>query len=155
LALNKAIEQFDETSFNLKPDTNAWSPAQIAQHLVLAGTGFDKVLLGNTKPTEGAADKLVAELKEILLNFELKMTSPPFIKPADQHYEQTALLSQLKAIGESVAAAVPHTDLSATCTDFEIPVYGHLTGIEAIYFLIYHTQRHTHQLNELARRKMA
>ncbi|MDQ8005821.1 MAG: DinB family protein [Pedobacter sp.] len=148
--LEKAIERFNESNFNQKPEGSNWSPAMVAQHLVLAGSNFDKLLLGNTKRTSGKADERVAQLKAIFLDFEAKMTSPDFIEPADQTYSQQALLAQLDAIGKSVTAILPDLDLTATCLDFEMPYMGFLTRQELISFLIYHTQRHTHQLNEMA-----
>lgn len=149
--LEKAIQRFDETTFNQKPPHGNWSPAMVAQHLVLAGTGSDKVLLGNTKPTEGAADGKVAELKNIFLNFDAKFTAPKFIEPADQIYEKQVLLAELNAIGKSLIEIIPDLDLSLTCMDFEMPFLGFLTRLELVSFLIYHTQRHTHQLEIMAK----
>jgi len=148
--LEAAIRRFNENSFNVKPPQSNWSPAMVAQHLVLAGTDFDKLLLGNTKPTVGKADEKVAQLKDIFLNFDAKMTSPEFIEPADQVYSQKILSAQLGTIGKSVIEILPDLDLSLTCLDFEMPYMGFLSRIELISFLIYHTQRHTHQLNEMA-----
>lgn len=147
--LEKQIERFDETSFNQKPTNGNWSPAMVAQHLVLAGTNFDKLLLGNTSQTESKADEKVAQLKDIFLNFDVKMTSPEFIEPADETYNRKVLLEQLNAIGKSVTDVVPNLDLTQTCLDFEMPYMGFLTRLELISFLIYHTQRHTHQLNKM------
>lgn len=148
--LEKAISRFNETSFNVKPEGSNWSPAMVVQHLVLAGRNFDKILLGNTAPTAGLADAKVAQLKEIFLNYDLKMTSPEFKAPADDLYNSEELISELNGIGAAVASAISKVDLTATCLDFEFPGLGHVTGIEAVYFLIYHSQRHTHQLSEMA-----
>lgn len=148
-ALQNTALRFDHKTFNEKPTMNSWSPAQVVQHLVLAGSGVDKVLTGNTRPTEGKGDKQVAAIKELLLDFNLKLQAPAFIVPANEPYEREKLLSQLNTIEQSVAKLIPKLDLSATCMDFELPVYGHLTRMEAIYFMIYHTQRHTHQLHHM------
>ncbi|WP_293300619.1 DinB family protein, partial [Pedobacter sp. UBA4863] len=148
--LAKAIQRFNETAFNEKPAKSNWSPAMVAQHLILAGTDIDKVLLGNTKATEGKVDGKIAQLKGIFLDFVSKFTSPEFIEPADQIYNKQVLLEQLNAIEKSVTDILPGLDLSLTCLDFEMPYMGFLTRQELISFLIYHTQRHTHQLNEMA-----
>lgn len=68
-ALGEAISRFDDTNFNEKPAKGNWSPAMVTQHLVLAGTGVDKVLLGNTKPTEADASDKVAQIKAIFFRF--------------------------------------------------------------------------------------
>lgn len=147
--LDKAIRRFDENTFNQKPANGGWTPAQVAQHLALAGTGIDGVLLGSTRATVGAADKQVPGIKEVFLNFDLKMTSPDFIDPADEVYDQKVLLTQLKNVGKTLVELVNDLDLSLTCLDFKVPVWGHLTRMEIIYFVIYHTQRHTRQLQQI------
>jgi len=147
--LEKAIKRFDGSNFNQKPARGGWTPGQVAQHLALAGTGIDRVLLGATRETEGAADKQVASIKEVFLNFDFKMTSPDFIDPANEDYDQNTLLNKLNDIGKTLVKLTTDLDLSITCLDFEVPVWGHLTRLELIYFVIYHTQRHTRQLQQL------
>jgi len=153
--LEKAIQRFDEATFNEKPSHGNWSPAMVVQHLVLAGTGSDKILLGNTKPTEGTVDSKVEQIKNIFLNFDRKFTAPAFIEPDDKIYEKQVLLAELNAICNSLTRIIPDLDLSLTCLDFELPGLGFLTRLELVSFLIYHTQRHTHQLNEMANQKMS
>lgn len=148
--LDKAIKRFDENTFNQRPAKGGWTPAQVAQHLALAGTGIDNVLLGETRATEGTPDKQVASIKEVFLNFDLKMTSPDFIEPADEVYDQKALLAQLKNVGDTLVTLVKDLDLSPTCLAFEVPVWGYMTRLEIIYFVIYHTQRHTRQLQQIS-----
>lgn len=148
--LDKAIKRFDESTFNQRPAKGSWTPAQVAQHLALAGTGIDDVLLGETRATAGAPDRQVDSIKEVFLNFDLKMTSPDFIEPADEVYDQKVLLDQLKNIGATLTKLVNDLDLSPTCLAFEVPVWGYMTRLEIIYFVIYHTQRHTRQLQQIS-----
>lgn len=148
--LDKAIQRFDESTFNQKPEGSNWSPAMVAQHLVLAGTDIDKVLLGNTKPTEGEADRKVAQLKGIFLDFGSKFTSPPFIEPVNKNYQLDEQRGKLNSIRKSIINIIPDLDLTLTCTDFEFPGLGYLTRLELISFVMFHTQRHTHQLNNMA-----
>lgn len=148
--LESAIQSFNEKTFNQKTKHGTWSPAMVTQHLILAGTGLDQVLLGNTKATSAPAHEKVAIIKNIILNFDEKYSSPPFIEPADESYLKEEQLNKLRNIAHSVAVLLPNLDLSLTCLDFEFPGMGNLTRLELLSFLNYHTQRHTHQLNELA-----
>ena len=77
------------------------------------------------------------------------MTSPDFIEPADEVYDQNALLTQLKNVGDTLVKLVNDIDLSPTCLAFEVPVWGYMTRLEIIHFVIYHTQRHTRQLQQI------
>ncbi len=45
--------------------------------------------------------------------------------------------------------AMETMDLSKTCLAFELPVLGFLTRLEAIYFILFHTQRHIQQLKNI------
>lgn len=148
--LESAIQGFNEKTFNQKTEPNTWSAGMVTQHLILAGTGLDQVLLGSTKTTSAPADEKVAIIKNIFLNFDEKYNSPPFIEPADESYVKEEQLAKLKNIAHTIAVSLPNLDLSLTCLDFELPGMGYLTRLELLSFLIYHTQRHTHQLNELA-----
>lgn len=148
--LEKALMRFDDLQFNTKPAQQSWSPAMVAQHLILAGQGIDQILVGPTGATAGAPDEKVAFIKNIFLNFEAKYTSPPAIEPKDGQYQQQQQLQQLQQIANAVLAILPDLDLTQTCLGYEFPGMGHLTRLELISFLIYHTQRHTHQLHQMA-----
>ncbi len=147
--LEKSVQRFNPTQFNTKPADKSWSAAMVVQHLILAGKGIDQVLLGNTKPTVGAADQKVETIRNILLDFNAKYNSPPFIEPKDQHYEQEEQLQQLQQIVDAILPILPNLDLSETCLEFEFPGLGQVTRLELISFLIFHTQRHTHQLHHM------
>jgi len=148
--LEKAVLRFNETNFNQKIPGSNWSPAMVAQHLILAGTGIDQILLGNTATTEGEPDGKVGQLKGIFLDFSTKFTSPKFIEPVDQNYLVQLQQEKLNSIGQSIINIVPDLDLTLTCLDFEFPGMGYLTRFELVSFVIFHTQRHTHQLNNMA-----
>ncbi|KQC01768.1 DinB family protein [Pedobacter sp. Hv1] len=148
-ALSNLIAAFDAENFNKVPFENSWTAGQVAEHLILANTGFAAVLNAQVKETDRAIDELVPRLQSDFLNFEFKMQSPDFIYPESKAYDQTAQLAKIKEIQELTAKEVETLDLSKTCLAFELPVYGFLTRLEAIYFVIYHTQRHTHQLKNI------
>lgn len=67
----------------------------------------------------------------------------------DAYYEKAYLLGALQDIKAGLDHAVTTLDLTKTCLAFELPVFGYLTRLEAIYFVIYHTQRHLHQLKNI------
>jgi hypothetical protein len=60
-------------------------------------------------------------------------------------------MNSLEEIKATIDHAIQTLELSRTCLAFEIPVYGFLTRTEAIYFVIYHTQRHIQQLKNISR----
>jgi DinB family protein len=77
------------------------------------------------------------------------MKSPEFIVPEAMDYKKDYLLQSLDKIEEELLVAIKQLDLTQTCTSFELPVYGSLTRLEALSFVLYHTQRHIRQLKNI------
>lgn len=143
----KAVQQFDQSQYNQVPFEGSWTPGQIVQHLTLANGGFADLLYGPTADANRPADEHVAVLREMFLNFDSKMDAPDFVRPAAKAYEQTPHLTQTATIKDSLDKAMATLDLDVVCTSFELPVFGHLTRLEALTFVLVHTLRHTNQLN--------
>jgi hypothetical protein len=147
--LEDTISLFDDYRFNQIPFEGSWTPGQVVEHIKLANGGFVHVLNGEVATTERPIDEKVATLKDIFLNFNTKLKSPDFIKPPIHDYDKEQLLVEISAIKKKIAKEIPALDLSKTCMSFELPGMGHLTRLEAIYFVIFHTQRHVHQLKNI------
>lgn len=143
------ISSFNETQLNQVPFEGSWTPAQVAQHIIMANSGFGDVLNGPVKDTSRAPGELKEKIKKDFLNFEIKMKSPDFILPKMKAYDRERQLSALEGIKNDISSVIPALDLTQTCLAFELPVYGHLTRLEAIWFVIYHTQRHAQQLRNI------
>lgn len=143
------VSSFDEKQINKRPYEGSWTAGQVAQHIIMANSGFGEVLNGPVKNTERAPDEQVEKIKRDFLDFTLKMNAPDFIIPHNKEYRKGSLLEALESMKLNVTRAVSDLDLTQTCLAFELPVYGHLTRLEAIYFVIYHTQRHAHQLKKI------
>jgi hypothetical protein len=147
--LENSISLFDYQSFNQVPFEDSWTPGQVVQHLKLANGNFVHVLKGEVGTTERPIDEKVSVLKEIFLNFTTKLKSPDFIRPEITDYDKDQLLSAIKTIKQDIAKVIPGLDLSKTCLSFELPMIGHLTRLEAIYFVTFHTERHVNQLKNI------
>jgi hypothetical protein len=148
-AFQQLVASFDERQINERPFEGSWTPGQVAQHIVMANSGFGEVLNGPVGATDRAPDEQVEKIKNDFLDFSLKMEAPDFIVPYNKEYSKDNLLHALEKMKASVSKAVSDLDLTQTCLAFELPVYGRLTRLEAIYFVIYHTQRHAHQLKRI------
>lgn len=77
------------------------------------------------------------------------MKSPAFILPTIKEYDREEQVRKIKHIHADMLDSIEKLVLSKTCLDFELPSIGLMTQLEAIYFVIFHTQRHTLQLNEI------
>jgi len=148
-ALENLFSNFNAKQVNEVPFAGSWTAGQLANHLIMANGGFVEVINGPTTETSKPADIMVERIKGDFLNFNIKFDSPEFIYPEHKDYDKAELLAKLKQIRSNVSDVLTKLDLTKTCTAFELPVYGFLTRLEAIYFIIYHTQRHTQQLKNI------
>jgi hypothetical protein len=154
--IDKTINDFiqllasvDEKKLNIVPFKDSWTAGQLAQHVLLSVSGFTELVYGPVKETERAPDLGIETIRRIFLDFTIKLKSPDFILPPVMDYrkaEQMAILEQKKIL---LIQASETMDLTKTCTGFELPKMGLLTRLEALYFIMCHTQRHTHQLRNI------
>lgn len=148
-ALENVFSKFDATEINTVPFEGSWTAGELTEHMVMSNSGFLQVINGPVAETDKPADLMVGQIKKDFLNFNVKYDSPKEIYPEAKVYHQPELLENLKQIREGISDAVAGLDLTRTCVSYELPGYGFLTRLEAVYFVIYHTQRHVHQLKNI------
>ena len=147
--LNQTISLFTQEEINRIPFEGSWTAGQVTRHIIKATSGFPEVCDSNTKKLDQPADAKIASLKEIFLNLNKKYDSPDFIYPESKEYNKIDLLSTLQKIKDEMLSVAENYDLTLTCMDFEIPGIGNLTIYELLNFGVFHTQRHTYQLNNI------
>jgi len=143
------FSDFNQETINRVPFEGSWTAGQVAEHMILANANFAEVLNGLTEDTLRKPDEKVGVIKSILTNFDTKLDSPEFLCPLLKDYNQHAQLKKLNEIKDEILKASANIDLTKTCKNFELPLLGFLTRLEAISFVIYHTQRHTLQLGNI------
>ncbi len=148
--LFRLLPSFSHETFNTVPFPGSWTAGQVAKHLSMSETGAAGVLFGNTRPTERPADQQVQDIRNIFLNFDTKMKSPPSIDPRNEEYRQEKLIAAFQASRQKIRQAIEELDLTETVIDFEFPKLGFLTRLEMINFAIAHSIRHTRQLKNIA-----
>jgi hypothetical protein len=143
------ISSFPRDKFNTIPFEGSWTAAQVSDHILKFVSGVLEMLYTNTKPTTREPDEKSGAIKAMFLDFNTKMKSPDFVLPGNTPIEKEKLITGLEDTKTKLIAAIKTLDLSATCTVFELPGFGEFTRAEWIWFAIYHTQRHTHQLKNI------
>ena len=147
--LLQAVSAFPKKQFNTVPFEGSWTAAQVSDHILKSVSGVKKLLYAPTKPTDRLLDRKSEAIKSMFLDFETKMKSPEFVLPDNSPMEKEKLLNALEEIMVKMIEAIKTLNLSETCTAFELPGFGEFTRAEWIWFAIYHTQRHTHQLKNI------
>ena len=147
--LSSSLRLFEQDKLNIVPFEGSWTGGQLIQHLILSNGGFAEVMNGPTKETNRQFDQFVEGIKGSFLNFNIKMKSPEFIVPEFREYQKENLLQTLESIKTNINRIIGEKDLKETCTSFEVPGIGYLTRWESLHFILYHTQRHIHQLKNI------
>jgi hypothetical protein len=132
------------------PFEGSWTAGQVLEHIDKSVS--PGVLNGNVRQVDRAADEKVQTVRTIFLDFTKKFEAPGFIIPTETSHDKQALVSKLNHKFDKLAAAAGTMDLAEECLDFEVPGLGAFTRLEWIAFYMAHTQRHIHQLKNIAAR---
>lgn len=137
------IAAFDQEQINLIPFENSWTAAQVADHLCKSDASVLASICREGTHAERAPDEKIPELKSIFLNFDVKFESPAIIIPGNKVFNKEQLIGRLKETRAELSAAAATLPLNELCTH---EILGNMTRLEFLSFVIYHTQRHIHQL---------
>jgi DinB superfamily len=144
----QVLDKFNPRSINSIPFEGSWTAAQVADHITKSNTSIAKALnLSGTMINRDPAVR-IKELKDVFLNFETKFKSPDFILPGHEEYEKGTVIVHLKQSTENIREVSSRVDLSEMINH---PAFGDITKFEILHFVMYHTQRHTHQLENIYR----
>jgi hypothetical protein len=151
---NKLIQQlqsFTPDVFTRKANEQSWSAADVAEHLLIVNKNLSYVLKTEGAVPDRAPDKKLAIIKESLSDRNLKLVAPENVKPTGTVQNQQELISSLQHCMQVLQHIVQEKDLHELCTQYPHPRLGRLTRLEWFYFIIYHTDRHCHQLEIIQR----
>lgn len=140
------ISNLTEHQINIIPFKDSWTAAQLATHVTKSNQGVSQAMdmegkLPDRKPTERVED-----LKKMFLDFDHKMKSPEFIVPPAGNYGKEDVIASLK---KSIESLKQKRELVYLYELVELSALGKITKLELFYFVLYHTQRHIHQLKKI------
>lgn len=147
--LLQTIKAFKAEQFNAVPFEGSWTAGQVSEHILLSASGGVNVLQGEGRATERNPEEKVSPLRNLFLNFDIKMTSPHFVRPSDVAQNKDAILRSVEDTFESMIVLSKKLDLTLTFPGFEMPQFGLLTRLEWLSFILFHTQRHIRQLQNI------
>jgi len=143
------ISSLSEEQLNKVPFEGSWTAGQVTDHISQSFGGMIQIVNDKAIPTERDPGEKIEPIKSLFLDFTTKMTSPDFVLPSQPPHKKEVLISDLNTMKDQIAEAIKTLDLTETHADFEIPGFGKFTRFEWINFLIYHMQRHTHQIKNI------
>jgi hypothetical protein len=140
--------RFTDENFNIHPSEDQWSAADVAEHIVLLETKVNEALQ-QMVVSERPVDQKIAPIKKGLENHERRFAAPLFIHPTKGEKERDELIKRFKEQRLILQSIIRVADLEMT-TVYKHPTIGDMTGIEWVYFNMYHTKRHQRQLENIA-----
>jgi hypothetical protein len=146
--LKNTISGFDGDTFNHTPLPGSWTAGQVAEHLIKSASGLPD---RNTQVANRPANEWVQAIKDMFLDFTIKFEADPRIQPTKSSHSKSEVLAALQETEEKLQEITLTADLEMLCLDLKLPVFGYLTRYEWLHLILYHTQRHTHQIRNIYR----
>ena len=141
--LVQMISSTNDESINAVPFEGSWSAAQLATHVSKSNNAIIQGLKMDGKPAERNPEDGVPNLKKIFLDFDTKFQSPQFIVPENKNYNTHEVITVLRSTIDKLKDARKKANLIEI---INLPIFGEITKLELLHFVLYHTQRHNRQL---------
>ncbi|MEO6838369.1 MAG: DinB family protein [Ginsengibacter sp.] len=147
--LVQLISSTNEFQFNEIPFEGSWSVSQVGDHL-LKSYGLVEVLNdGPVRKTERLPGKEIEQVKKIFLDFDAKYKSAEALLPTNEPIKKEELLSDLQKRISQIKELIQTKDLTETCIGIPFKGIGELTRMEWLHVILFHTQRHIHQIKNI------
>ena len=146
--LMSAIESTPEKLYN-KEIPGKWSPGQIVEHIIIGNSGLKEFLTATPGNADNTYDSNIDGIRNLMLNNEVKYTSPDFLLPPYKNYNKEAHKEILMNVKTEINDCILTLDFHAICGSAEMPPFGFMSYYEWINFSVFHILRHTRQLNTL------
>ncbi len=85
-------------------------------------------------------------MKLVEINKKFGSDEEYFLFEEKKNYDHDEVIKVLKSSIDKLKALRSKADLVEIIA---LPIFGQVTKLELLYFVLYHTQRHIHQLNKM------
>ncbi|MBA3649681.1 MAG: DinB family protein [Chitinophagales bacterium] len=136
----------DEDQVNIIPYKGSWTAPQLLTHVTKSITGMSKAMLRDAKPAERNPGERIEELKKVFLDFSNTFQSPEFIIPEIGIYERHPTIGKLNEAFKQFKENAGIANLNELVEGLPL---GPITKLEIIYFTLFHTKRHLHQMRNI------
>ena len=136
----------DEDKVNTVPYEGSWTAPQLLRHVTKSINGMTRAMQMEAKPAKRDPSERIDELKKIFLDFSKKLTQPDFIVPEERIYEKQSSIEELNKSFSRFKESAAGANLDDLIEGLPL---GPITKLEIIHFVLYHTQRHLHQMKKI------
>lgn len=147
--LIQTLKGFSDEQWNIRPSDNTWSAAQVAHHLLVIEDNINRCFKGKTTPSPRSGDAIIKRMEQFLENRTRTYSAPDYTRPPDDPGSKQELIQKLEETRKQLAEHIINQELNVLCLDFKHFFFGELTGYEWIHFVMYHSNRHLIQLQNI------
>jgi len=147
--LIQTLNSFSEEHWNVKPAENSWSAAQVAWHLLVIEDGVNRFFTGTTAASTRSGDAIIKRMDQFLENRTRTYSAPDYTHPPDEPGKKQVLIIKIEQVRHQLAQHIIKPDLNVLCLDYKHFFFGELTRYEWIHFVVYHSNRHLIQLQNI------
>jgi hypothetical protein len=146
-AISNLMAAVDEERVNTVPFDGSWTAPQLLRHVSKSMQGMAKAMQMEAKPANRNPAERIDGLKNVFLDFSRKLTQPDFLIPENQVYKKQTAIDELNKSFNEFKAKASRANLHELVEGLPL---GPITKLEIVYFVLYHTQRHLHQLKNIS-----
>ena len=140
------MSSLDDKDLNIIPYADSWTAGMLYRHIIKVINGMAGAMQVPSKSADRDADQRVPQLKKTFLDFSIKMKAPDMAVPEDRVYQKQDTLDRLTAAVSHFKEAAGNQKMTDLVTGLPM---GDITKQEILHFLLYHTQRHLHQMQKI------
>lgn len=144
--ITNLMSAIDDSKVNTVPFPGSWTGPQLLRHITKSLFGMTNALDMEVKPAERNPGERIEQLKSVMLDFTKKLNQPDFIRPEEIVYEKGASIQELNEAYLRYKKSAETASLAGFIDGFPL---GPITKLEIIHFVLYHTQRHLHQMKRI------
>ena len=144
--LDQLMSTLNERDVNKIPYEGSWNAGQLLRHITKSTNGMARAMETQSKTCRRDPAQNIHHLRKTFLDFTHKLNSPDFIIPENEVYEKDSSLKALNQSFEKLKENVNKTDLNDLVEGLP---FGPTTKLELLHFVLYHTERHLHQMRKI------
>ena len=147
--LIQELSRFDYLALNHIPAFTKWSVGEIAEHVFLLDVYIITILRTESKSTQRDPQENIEAIVARLTDISQKFEAPNFLIPSTAPKNPQALIQKIINSRNELLNLTRDIDLTKVFPESPHPLYGIMSGIEWINFLIIHTNRHIKQVKTM------
>lgn len=136
----------DENKVNTVPYEGSWTAPQLLTHVAKSINGMARAMQTEGTIADRDSGERIEELSNIFLDLSRKFNAPAFIVPEEGPYERQATIDKLNRSFERFRESAAAANMNELVEGLP---FGAVTKLEVIYFVLFHTERHLHQMRRI------